>query len=86
MKDGGFYKMKRGWMNDPVFYDEPYTRREAFLMLIEDASYRDRTTFISGHSVALKRGQLLASERTLMEKWQGRRCAPTSSTLRRTAR
>jgi len=38
-------------------------------MLIEDASYKDRMTFVSGNPVPLKRGQLLASERALMEKW-----------------
>lgn len=57
-------------MNDPQFPDEPFTQREAWCWLIENAAWKDTTVFVSGERLELKRGQLIFSQRFLAEKWK----------------
>jgi len=65
-----FYLMVRGWMDDDIFLPQPYTEREAFLYLIENASWKDRPFRIGTNVINLKRGQLTASLRYLAEAWK----------------
>jgi hypothetical protein len=65
-----FYIMVRGWMDDDIFSPQPYTEREAFLYLIENASWKDRPFRIGKSVINLKRGQLTASLRYLAEAWK----------------
>jgi len=65
-----FYIMIRGWMDDDVFEDEPYTEREAFLYMIEKAAWKDRPFRVAGKIMKLKRGQLTASLRYLAQAWR----------------
>lgn len=66
-----FYKMHRGWMNSEVFKKEPYTQREAWCWLVENARYKDdqKPIFLSGKEIFLQRGQLTHSTRFLAEIW-----------------
>jgi hypothetical protein len=66
---GGFYKMHRGWMDNPVLRGGKFSRRDAWVWLIEEASWTDRRREIDGRTVTLKRGQLSASVRFLGEAW-----------------
>lgn len=65
-----FYVMVRGWMDDDIFSPQPYTEREAFLYLIENASWKDRPFRIGTNVINLERGQLTASLRFLAEAWK----------------
>jgi hypothetical protein len=54
--------MYRGWMEHPVFRNEPYTRAQAWIWLIEHAAFADNHR--------LKRGQLCHSYRHLSGVWR----------------
>lgn len=66
----GFYKMHRGWMENPVFGREPFTRAQAWIWLIEHAAWRDTTQAVGRHFVHVERGQLAVAVRYLAEAWQ----------------
>ena len=57
----GYYRMSRGWMDSSMFAAEPLCKRAAWIWLIENAAFAPRIVPIGGQSVALKRGQLVAS-------------------------
>ena len=65
----GWFKLFRGWMDSPVFAKEPFTEREAWLWLIENASIDATTINIGGSPVKLKRGELSHSLRFLADQW-----------------
>lgn len=65
-----FYVMERGWMDHDVFPKVPHTEREAFLYLIENASWKKREFFVGNVKYNLERGQLTASIRYLAKAWQ----------------
>lgn len=65
-----FYVMQRGWKNNPIFADEPYTEREAFEYLIEHAAWKPRIYRVGAKAYKLKRGQLTASLRFLADAWK----------------
>lgn len=64
-----WYLMHRGWMKDPVFDNEPYTQREAWAWLIENACWEETTVNINGTPIKLQRGQLSYSQRYLERAW-----------------
>lgn len=64
------YIMQRGWMDMPIFAEEPFTEREAFCWLIENAVWQDVRKRCGNVIVSLKRGQLAFSIRFLAEKWR----------------
>jgi hypothetical protein len=53
-----------------VFQDEPCSEREAWVWLIEDASYKPRTRTVNEREVRLNRGELVASTRFLANAWR----------------
>ncbi len=61
--------MVRGWMKHEVFKDEPYSEREAWIWLIEEAAFRPRTKRIGAHVVQLERGQTATTLRFLAAAW-----------------
>ena len=65
-----FYIMVRGWMDDDVFSNEPYTEREAFLYLIEKSAWKIRRYRSGNKVVQLKRGQFTGSLRYIAKAWQ----------------
>lgn len=66
----GYYQMARGWMENDVFSSEPYTEREAWLWLIEQAAWKPSRAKIKGSVVALERGQASFAVRFMADKWQ----------------
>lgn len=66
----GFYLMRRGWQDHPVFGNEPYSKRDAFEWLIANASFQERTAGVLGKVIPLKRGQLCHSVRFLGKAWR----------------
>jgi len=67
----GHYRMHRGWMDNPVFGREPYTRAQAWCWLIERAAWKDGAIQPVGrHNVRVQRGQIAVAVRYLAEAWQ----------------
>jgi hypothetical protein len=65
----GFYLMHRGWQDNPLFGNEAFSKRDAFVWLIEQACFTDQRIYIAGESVVLKRGQLSSSLRFMARAW-----------------
>jgi hypothetical protein len=65
----GAYLMHRGWMDNPVFKPEPFTEREAWIWLIENARYEPGRVRVGSAVLELQRGQLAAAGRFLAQKW-----------------
>lgn len=66
----GWYRMWRGWQNNPVFKQEPYTEREAWEWLIASAVYKPTPIQVGGKPYILNRGQLTYSLRFMAEAWK----------------
>lgn len=66
----GFYLMARGWMDHPALAtNEPFSRREAWLWLIENAAFRETRIDVLGRTVPVLRGQICRSYRDLAREW-----------------
>jgi hypothetical protein len=65
-----FYKMERGWMESGFFGEAPYSDREAWCWMIEEAAYEPTVVPVNGEPVTLQRGQFSASIRFMAEKFQ----------------
>ena len=72
MRPVGYYKMHRGWMDNPVLRD--CEERIVWLSIIERAAWADTTTYFNGQVVEVKRGSFFTSLRL---------CASTSSGMPR---
>lgn len=70
--------MAEGWISihrkirecDIWDYDEPFTRRDAWIDLLLLANHRDKDTIFDGKRITIKRGQYLTSVRKLSKEWQ----------------
>lgn len=65
----GFVAIPRGYREQLPFNDEPYTRREAFAWLLEQARYSEYKFILQGKVYHLVAGQYVASYRFLAEAW-----------------
>ena len=65
-----YFQMARGWMDSDVFDDAPFTEREAWIWLIEQAAWRPTRARIKGQTINLERGDLCFAQRFMAEKWQ----------------
>ncbi len=70
MTAGGFYLMHRGWMDNPIFDNEPYTTREAWEWLIQRAAWDDAVQTVGLRRVAVQCGQVAVATRYLADAWQ----------------
>lgn len=69
-KTGNFIYVPRSIFNDESLDDGRYSRREAFLDLVQRASYEpEKVIIVKGGRLVIKRGQLAFSLRKLSEKW-----------------
>lgn len=66
----GWFKMPRGWMDDPNFEWEPFSEREAYAWLLENAAYAShRICLKNGRPFDIQRGEVLTSLRKLASEW-----------------
>ncbi|MBO0332614.1 hypothetical protein J0X12_03250 [Sneathiella sp. CAU 1612] len=66
-----FYLMHRGWMENPAFRRQPYSDREAWCWLVENAVWKTGVKLaLPKTDIELKRGQLSYSTRYLAEAWK----------------
>ena len=55
---------------DTAFPPEPFSRREAFLDLVQRAAIEEKVIPVNGGTITLKRGQVYASVRFLAKRWE----------------
>ena len=70
MSASGFYLVQRGWRDNPIFKNEPYTEREAWEWLIEEAAFKPVKKWIGGNLVTIERGQVAHSIRFMANAWK----------------
>lgn len=66
----GFYLMHRGWQDNPVFRNEAFSKRDAFVWLIEEAAYLPARVHAANGAISLTRGQLSHSLRFMAKAWK----------------
>ena len=66
---GTFITIPRSLFDDDAFPPEPYSRREAYIDLIQKACYEPKKLPYKGCVIELQRGQLAISVRTLAARW-----------------
>jgi len=66
----GFFLVERGWRDFDIFKNSPFSEREAWLYLLEQAAYDDCYRHIDGMRIFVVRGQFVASYRYLAEAWE----------------
>lgn len=66
----GHYRMARGWQDHEVFGNDPYSRRDAWVWIIEHAAWADHTIIVGGKRLTLRRGQLCHAYRHLADTWK----------------
>jgi hypothetical protein len=64
-----WYRMHRGWQDHEVFGGEPFSKRDAFVYLVENAAFRASRVNAPAGQVDLQRGQLCTSLRYLAKAW-----------------
>lgn len=65
----GYYRMHRGWQAHPIFGTKAFSRRDAWIWLIENAAWQAMKIRINGSTVTLERGQVSHSVRHLAKAW-----------------
>jgi predicted transcriptional regulator len=65
-----FYLMHRGWMDNEVFSDEPFTDCLAWVWLIQEASFEPHRIRYKNKMIEVGIGQVPISYRRLVEKWK----------------
>lgn len=66
----GYYLMSRGWQDHPVFRNEVFSRRDAFVWMIEEAAYRPIRIHAGTGEITLERGQFSHSNRYMAKAWK----------------
>ncbi len=67
---GGFYLMHRGWMDNPIFDDEQFSRAQAWEWLIHEASFEPHKIRFGNTLFEVGRGQVPTTYRKLMAKFK----------------
>lgn len=70
MSERGYYAISRGFLENPMFKPEPFTEREAFQWLIQEASYDSRKYRIGSRCFDLHRGQLVSAIEYMRKAWR----------------
>lgn len=70
MSERGTFIVDRGLFGHPVFADEPFTEREAWMWLISEAAFKPYRRRVGKVIVDLKRGQLAHSLRHMATTWK----------------
>lgn len=63
MQTGGYIKIPRGLFESTEFGIEKFSRREAFIDLVQMAAFKPTTTYISGNKITLDRERIVTPGR-----------------------
>jgi hypothetical protein len=66
----GWVKLERAFLESDLWLAEPFTKAQAWIDLFGLANHEDRTVWIRGVEVRVKRGQTARSELSLGKKWK----------------
>lgn len=66
----GWLKLHRSLLDNDLWSAEPFTYGQAWVDLLLSANYADRSVWIRGIEVPVKRGQLAWSELTMSKRWK----------------
>lgn len=69
-KNMDFIIVPRSIFSPDAFGREPYSKREAFLDLVQMAAYESGKMFMAGHTYPIERGQLVVSKSYLVKRWR----------------
>lgn len=67
---GGYIKIPRDLFDDADFSGEKFSKREAFLDLVQMAAHKPTTSIWKGRACPLERGQVITSRRFLSARWR----------------
>ena len=70
MSERGVFAVDRGIWDHPIFKNERFTQREAWMWLIGAAAYKRTRVRVGRATVELDRGQLAFSTRFLAKRWR----------------
>lgn len=70
MKIEGYIKSYRPQPDDELYFEEPFTKWQAWHDLLYLTAFKDTFIFVRGIKVEIKRGQVAASERFLADRWK----------------
>lgn len=70
MSEEGFFFVSRGMLDHPIFAAEPLCEIAAWLWLIREAAWKERTVRVGRAVVDLKRGECAVSTRFLATRWK----------------
>lgn len=65
-----WYRMHRGWMDNSVFRNEAFSRRDAFIWLVENANYKPAKLYAPKGEIEVGRGQIFHSLRFMAAAWK----------------
>jgi len=68
-QDGGWIKLHRKIMDNPMYFSEPFTRTQAWIDLILLANHTNNFFYIRGNKVDVARGQVGYSKEILSRRW-----------------
>jgi len=66
----GVFAVSRDVFDHPIFAQQPFTEREAWIWLVAEAAWKPITARVGKAVVSLQRGQLAHSVRFMADKWQ----------------
>lgn len=70
MSERGVFAVDRGIWDHPVLQSkDPFSRREAWLWLLSEATWKERSLYREGRRIVVNRGQLAHSIRFIAEAW-----------------
>lgn len=80
-----YFLVYRGWAGHQAFKKEPYTQREAFLWIVENAAFAplDVSSKVTGGTISLKRGELSYALEYMATAWQWKTKARVKRFLKR---
>ena len=70
MSERGVFAVDRGVWHHPMFADEPFTEREAWLWMVSAAAWMTKRVRVGKAMIHLDRGQLAFSTRFLATRWK----------------
>ena len=70
MGNSGYSKLYRDFLDSDLWLAEPFTKGQAWVDLFSLANHKDRTIWIRGVEVVVRRGELARSELSLARRWQ----------------
>ena len=69
-KNMDFIIVPRSIFETDAFEREPYSKREAFLDLVQMAAFERKEVYVAGHKYIAERGQVIVSKSFLVKRWR----------------